>query len=102
MGRAYLARRQYVEGEFMRLESKVGLIAGLFGPFLSAVGLIVSLAGCETVRTAPSRGGEDLKTSSMMPVPSARTGVGAVLVVADIEGASNETLTCRWRVVNQE
>jgi hypothetical protein len=78
----------------MSQKSKVGLCA-----LFLCVG---SLTACETVHTAPSRGGEDLKTATMMPVPGARSGEGAVLVVAEIAGAANETLTCRWRVVNQE
>lgn len=68
---------------------------------LSALGL----SACSTVRTSPERGGEDIKTSSLLPVPASRAkiGTGVVLLAAEFRGVDPDSdQTCRWRVINQE
>lgn len=66
---------------------------------------VMFLISCESVKTAPSRGGDEIQTSTVMPVPGSRagTGDGAVLLVADIQGLADDAeLNCRWRVINQD
>ena len=71
------------------------------GSLVAAFGL----TGCETVSTAPERGGENIQTKNVLPVPASRAGQGdgAVLLIAELKGTglANDA-ACRWRFINTE
>lgn len=73
--------------------------------FCGAAAAIGSL-GCVTVRTAESRGGEQVKTEHVLPVPSSRLGKGpgAILIVAELKAfeGGEQDFECRWRMIHQE
>ena len=49
---------------------------------------VTAQLACATVRTAQTRGGENVKTETLMPVPASRSleGNGAVLLSVEFKG----------------
>ena len=66
----------------------------------------MGLAACSTIQTAEVRGGEQMKTRDLLPIPASRAqeGTGAALLAFELRGINESDLerSCRWRVINKE
>lgn len=64
------------------------------------------LLGCQSVKTAPERGSQDINTKAVLPVPAARQfkGASGVLLAYELQGAEQVVgeSGCRLRVVNND
>lgn len=72
-----------------------------------ALCLSVLLSACQSVKTSPQRGAEEIATKTILPVAASKVGKGqgAVAIAIEwrgVEKAGLDGVTCRWRVIENE